>query len=176
MSPTSTAIKDNQTENEKVKEVRGKMTIILPIDEQTYSKIVLEPSLFRQWLDNEVAVHPELFPQGMKNGYRFHNLVHSKKMPELVRRRIRLLDEYKKPTNIIYSIHPSFAMPYLVGKTEMVEKALFLRGFGVPYWALTYCFGHTDMHWYQMEKHFGIYSMVGTTVKNKDNLPDDIGG
>jgi hypothetical protein len=35
----------------------------------------------------------------------------------------------------VFAIAPSFVLPYMVGYTDDVEKALFLRSkFGVPYW------------------------------------------
>jgi len=37
---------------------------------------------------------------------------------------------------------PSFVLPSMTGYTETVEKALFLRRFGVPFWGLTYVLGH----------------------------------
>jgi hypothetical protein len=33
----------------------------------------------------------------------------------------------------VYQIRPDFVMTYMVGKTDEVEKALFLRNYGVPY-------------------------------------------
>jgi len=36
---------------------------------------------------------------------------------------------------VSYTIRPSFAMPYMTGLIQDVEKALFLREFNVPYWA-----------------------------------------
>jgi len=56
----------------------------------------------------------------------------------------------------------------------MPTLLLFLRQFGIPYWALTYVFGHNDMYWYRIENHFGRNSVVGTTVKAPENLPKDI--
>ncbi len=65
-------------------------------------------------------------------------------------------------------------MPYLTGKTETVEKALFLLRFAVPYWGLTYIFGRNDMYWYRMATAIGQHSIVGTTVKSADKLPQDL--
>ncbi|SLM29579.1 hypothetical protein MTBBW1_1880016 [Desulfamplus magnetovallimortis] len=61
-------------------------------------------------------------------------------------------------------------MPYMVGYTDEVEKALFLRRFDVPFWALTYVFGKNDDYWYRMENHFGRYHVVQTVVKLPENL------
>jgi hypothetical protein len=60
-------------------------------------------------------------------------------------------------------------MPYLIAPTEEVEKALFLCRWGVPFWALTYVFGHNDMFWYR-----AYTSIVGTTVKDPDRIPEHL--
>ena len=39
----------------------------------------------------------------------------------------------------------------MTGYTEAVEKALFLRRFGVPFWGLAYVFGHTAPYWERLE-------------------------
>ena len=84
-------------------------------------------------------------------------------------RRIRLA-----ATGEVYGIHPSFVMPYLVGYTADVEHALFLEGFGVPFWALTHVFGRDDMYWYRLSAAVGRNSIVGTTVKRAEHLPADL--
>ncbi len=55
-----------------------------------------------------------------------------------------------------------------------MEKALFVEQFGVPYWGLTYVFGHDDMYWYRMVNAQGRNSLVGTTVKDGAKLPKDL--
>ena len=55
----------------------------------------------------------------------------SKKLPDLHLRRIKLT------------------------APEAVEKALFLRRFGVPFWGLTYVFGHDDPYWERLELRLG---------------------
>ena len=57
-------------------------------------------------------------------------------------------------------------MPYLSAYVDEVEKGLFLRIFGVPYWALAYVFGHDHAFWYRLETHCGRVSLLGTTVRN----------
>ena len=58
-------------------------------------------------------------------------------MPEVRLRRIKL--KVHAPDNCgVYTIAPSFVLPYMRGYTDEVEQALFLRRFGVPFWALTY--------------------------------------
>ncbi len=50
---------------------------------------------------------------------------------------------------------PSFVMPYMVGYTDDVEKSMFLRCWGVPYWALAYVFGRNAQYWYRIDNHIG---------------------
>ena len=60
------------------------------------------------------------------------------------------------------------------GYTDDVEKALFLRRFDVPFWALTYVFGRNDDYWYRQENQFGRYDLVRTVVKDPEKLPDHV--
>ncbi len=53
-------------------------------------------------------------------------------------------------------------MPYMIGRTQTLEKPLFLRRWGVPFEALAYVFGRNPMYW---------LSVVGTTIKTADRLP-----
>ena len=41
-----------------------------------------------------------------------------------------------KATAEVFLVRPSFLLPYMVGRTEAVEKALYLRHWGVPFDAL----------------------------------------
>ncbi len=61
-------------------------------------------------------------------------------------------------------------MPYMTGYTDEVEKALFLRRFGVPFWGLTYVFGRNDDYWYNMVCRLGRYEIVGTVVKEPEPI------
>jgi hypothetical protein len=40
-------------------------------------------------------------------------------------------------------------MPYMIARTDEVEKALYLRRWGVPFEALVYVFGRDSMFWYR---------------------------
>jgi hypothetical protein len=58
---------------------------------------------------------------------------------------------------------------------DEVEKALFLHEkFGVAFWGLTYVFGRNDMYWYRLTQHLGRNSIVGTTLKDPDKLPEHL--
>ena len=46
-----------------------------------------------------------------------------------------------------------------------VQAGLFLRKFGVPYWAIVKLHGRNIAFWYRLEKGIGRNSIVGTTVK-----------
>ena len=53
-------------------------------------------------------------------------------------------------------------------------KGLFLKQFGVPDWALTYVLGRNDSFWYRQTESFGRYNLMGSTVKKKDKIPQDL--
>jgi len=56
----------------------GDKTICLPIaDDRDYATLVEDREVFRRYLDEQIAAHPELFPEGIEAGYRFHGWVKS---------------------------------------------------------------------------------------------------
>ena len=140
--------------------------IILPIEQIKYQALVADRVSFRAWLDMMYTEFPELFPQAFAEGYHLHDLRQSSKLPEVSIRRIRL-----PRTGKVFRVVPSFVLPYMTGYTVDVEKALFLRRFGVPFWGLTYVFGRNDMYWQRIVAQLGRYDLVGTTVKDADLLP-----
>ena len=48
-------------------------TIILPISQDQYDKIVPSPEKMRSWIDEMYHQHPEIFPVGFERGYRLHD-------------------------------------------------------------------------------------------------------
>ena len=110
-------------------------TICLPIGEEEYRKIIEDGARFRRVVDRCYLETPELFPEGFPKGYELKNRRESAKTGIIIRR-IELRD------GMSYSVRPSFLMPYLSARTDDVEAPLFLRKFGVPYWALASVFGH----------------------------------
>ncbi len=138
-------------------------TICLPVSEEEYPQVVDSPTECRRFLDDRYANMPELFPEGFEDGYEMKDSYWSRKM-QLRLRRIELRN------GVAYTLRPSFVMPYLTGRVEDVEGPLFLRRFGVPYWALTYVFGRDPMYWYRQEIGLGRFSVVGTTVR-RSKLP-----
>jgi hypothetical protein len=137
---------------------RGHRTICLPITEDAYLRIINDPQEFRRALDSAFKQAPELFPNDFARGYQLKDGRMSAKQ-RLPIRRIALRD------GTAYSIRPSFLMPYLTARAAEVEDPLFLRKFGVPFWALARVFGRDPMFYYRLECALGRASIVGTTVK-----------
>lgn len=141
------------------KSPRGSSTICLPIRQEDYNRLVEAPEEFRAALDQTFTDMPELFPKAFANGYILKDSRYSRK------RGIRLRRIECKTTQEAFTIRPSFVLPYLTALTEDVEKALYLRTFGVPYYALAKVFGKGPMFWYRLEVSLGRNSIVGTTVR-----------
>jgi hypothetical protein len=145
---------------------RGHRTLCLPIQEESYRRIVAAPEEFRRAIDDCFRRMPELFPAGFAGGYQLEDGRRSAKQQVRIRR-IVLND------GTAYSIRPSFLMPYMTARVAEVEGPLFLRKFGVPFWAPARVFGGDPMYWYRLECGPGRLSVVGTTVR-KAGLPDHL--
>src|SRR5207245_538469 len=147
---------------------RGK-SICVPFDnEEYYTACVADPESFRQHLTEVFGQHPELFPASLDEGFVLHDKRWSLKQ-QLRLRRIEL-----KATAGVFLVRPSFLMPYMVGRTEAVEKALSLRHWGVPFDALVSVFGRNAMYWYRAELALGRPAIVGSTVKQPEKLPTHV--
>ena len=171
--PESTRLRVCKTTKESAALFAPTKRLCIPIDRAEYDRIVGDPVAFRAYLDGQISAHPELFPVAIQQGYHLHDILPaSKKLPDLRLRRIKLTAP--EVAGAVYGVAPSFVMPYMTGYTEVVEKALFLRRFGVPFWGLTYIFGHDDSYWERLELQLGHNSVVGTTVKHADHLPTDV--
>jgi hypothetical protein len=136
-----------------------------------YREIVDDCRAYRKWVDEMIVEHPELFPEQIGIGYTLHDERTSGKLEDVRLRRICLKARDIEGKEQVFTIAPSGVMPYLVGYTDDVEKALFLRRFDVPFWALTRLFGHDDDYWYRIENYFGRYNLVQTVVKDPEKLP-----
>lgn len=130
--------------------------------------------IFRTELDSYIEKWPELFPAEIGHGYQLHGKRGSKKLDEFEMQRIKLNERDRDGKRIVLSIKPSSVMPYMTGYTDEVEKAHYLRNYGVPYSALTYVFGRNDSYWYRQTTHFGRYSLVETTVQDPEKLPKEL--
>lgn len=146
---------------------RSCSTICLPIGKDAYLDLIDDPPRFRRWLDQAFCDCPELFPQAFAKGYRLKDARRSAKLG-LRLRRVRC-----KATGESFSVRPSFVLPYMTGLSDEVQAPLFLRAFGVPFWALARVFGRGPMYWYRLEVSLGSNSVVGTTVR-QGALPDHL--
>ena len=125
---------------QKKSATRNNRNICLPFSQENYEPIITEPIAFRKYIDDFIYRFPELFPPGISNGYQMKDIYCSKKQNVLIRR-IEI-------DGVAYTIRPSFILPYMTGLTDNAEKALFLRKFNVPFWALSYVFGKDPSYWY----------------------------
>ena len=158
----------NNTEVEQQPPSRGSKHICVPFEnEAQYHECVADVAHYREYLMKLSARHPELFPQAMGQGYTFHDRYRSRKQGVELRR-IKL-----KANGEVFTVRPSFLMPYGIARTEEVEKALFLRQWGVPFTALAEVFGRDALFWYRAWLSFGRPNLVGTTVKRAETMPQD---
>ena len=140
--------------------------ICLPFEsEEQYGKCVENHRQFRKFLDGQITSHPELFPKAISAGYNFHDKYQSRKL-KLTLRRIKF-----RQNGEVFTIRPSFLLPYCVARTDEVEKALYLRLWGVPFAALAYVFGRDEMFWYRAWLALGRANLVGATVKSEAAMP-----
>jgi hypothetical protein len=142
-------------------------TICLAIDQDAYQGLVGDPARFRAWLDQSFRDSPELFPKAFAQGYRIKDDRISAKTGLRIRR-VRL-----KATGQSFSVRPSFALPYQTALADDVADALFLRCFGVPFWAIAKVFGKDHDYWLRLEVSLGRNSIVGATVRQAD-LPEHL--
>ncbi|MCP3923075.1 MAG: hypothetical protein GY714_10860 [Desulfobacterales bacterium] len=143
--------------------LRKNRTICLPFSQEDYNANIHEAEKFRKCIDEQINFFPELFPPDIINGYKMKDIYPSKKLLMPIRR-IEI-------AGIFYTIRPSFVTPYLTGIVDEIEKALFLRKFNIPFWALCYVFGRNPMYWYRNEQALGRNSLVGTTIRNPEDIP-----
>lgn len=140
---------------------RSCSTICLPVDPSVYQELVDDPRRFRGWLDEVYNANPELFPRAFAEGYRLKDDRSSVKLGVRLRR-------VRCKSGDSFSVRPSFVLPYMVGYADEVGDPLFLRAFGVPFWALARVFGRGVMYWYRLELALGRDSVVGTTVRRAE--------
>ena len=147
---------------------RGK-SLCVPFESEDHSTAcVAEPERVRQHLGALHKEHPELFPERYAEGFRFHDKSWSIQQ-QLWTRRIE-----RTATGQLFQRRPSFLLSYMVARTAEVEKALSLRHWGVPFDALSSVFGRNPMFWYRAEVALGRPSIVGSTVKQPQKLPEDL--
>jgi hypothetical protein len=148
---------------------KGYRTIRLPLGEPEYDRFMQDRPYAKSRLEELHELHPELFPEAFGWGYTLYGFTGPSRKQELRCRRIRL-----EQGGEVFTVAPAFVMPYMSGRTNEVEKALFLMRFHVPCWAIAEVFGRDAMYWYRLEQGLGRFSLVGTTIKRAQHLPTDL--
>ena len=148
--------------------------IVLPTKPEIYEILIGDAQAYRAWVDNMMVGYPELFPTEIRAGYTLHDIRGSKKMAAIQVRRIQAKQTDANGKQPTYTVWPSYALPYMMGYTDAVADALFLSSFGVPCWALTRVFGHSEMYWQRLFERLGRYDLVGTTVKQEQKMPNHL--
>ena len=146
--------------------LRRNRTICMHVCQAQYYMMIQNATQFRIVVDMAITEYPELFPAEITFGYQMKEIRFSKKLKLKIRRIVI--------AGVNYTIRPSFVMPYMTGFVEDVEKPLFLRKFSVPFWALSHCFGRNPMYWYRLETSIGRHSLLGTTIKSPEKLPQHL--
>jgi len=148
---------------------KGYRTIRLPLAESEYDRFLTDRSYAKDRLEELYEECAELFPDAFPSGYAFFGYTEPAMKQQLLCRRIRL-----EHGRTVFTIAPAFVMPYMTGRTQDVDDALFLRRLHVPCWAIAHVFGRDAMYWYRLEQGLGRLSLVGTTVKRSEHLPKDL--
>ena len=148
---------------------RGARQIVIPMTREQYDELWPQPEQLRAFLDKRVQDAPELFPAGFHQGYRFQGFGRSsRKLPGIKLRKLRLAD------GSFYWLRPSFVTGYMTGTVEELAYPLLLTAHGVPPWLLTLGFGHSEMFWYRLIERLGRNSLVGSTVRDPQRLPEHL--
>lgn len=148
---------------------KGYRTIRLPLAESEYDRFLSDRAYAQVRLDELYEAYPELFPDAFPWGYSLYGFTEPSIKQEIRCRRIRL-----DQGQTVFAIAPAFVMPYMTGRTQEVDDALFLMRFHVPCWAIAHVFGRDPMYWYRLEQGLGRFSIVGTTVKDPKQLPEHL--
>lgn len=168
-APRRTRRLDRERSDQSWQAQRGGKQIVIPMTREEHDVCWRDPRKTREFVDRTLSEHPELFPPGMREGYALHGFGRaSQKLHGVRLRKVRL------PDRTAYHLRPSFVLSYMTGTTEELAYPLLLASFGVPTWVLTVGFGHSDMFWYRLVERLGRNSLVGTTVRDPDKLPEHL--
>jgi hypothetical protein len=158
----------NSDNSNKNKTPKGARQICLPMTREQYDDIWQDAVKVRNWLDGLMISCPEIFPPAAREHYQLCGLLsESKKMPGIRLRQLRTGE-------IAYTIRPSFVFAYMTGTVEELEHPLLLLSVRTPVWVVTKIFGHNDMFWQRHLERMGRNSLVGTTVRDPERMPEHI--
>jgi len=148
---------------------RGAKQIVIPMTRQEYDQLWKQADRLRPLIDQWAREAPELFPEGFSAGYQLHGCGReSRKLPGVRLRKVVLADGRS------YWLRPSFLFPYMTGTVDELAYPLLLAAHGVPAWLLTAGFGHSDMFWFRLIERLGRNSLVGTTLRPSERLPEHL--
>jgi hypothetical protein len=142
-------------------------TISLNISKEQYPSFMKDNGKAHQVIQRAYAQNPELFPPGMRLGYKLNGKTRPSKKLGLRLRRIEI-------QGTTYRLRPCFVLPYMRATTSQVKHAMFLLRFGVPFWALAVVFGRNAMFWYRTFICLSRFSVAGTTLHRAENLPEHL--
>jgi hypothetical protein len=148
---------------------KGYRTIRLPLAESEYDRFLSDRAYAKARLDALYEAFPEVFPEALPWGYALCGFTDPSITQEIRCRRMRLCQG-----QAVFAMAPACVMPYLTGRTQEVDHALFFMRFHVPCWAIAHVFGRDPLYWYRLEQGLGRFSIVGTTVKKPERLPQDL--
>lgn len=146
----------------------GNKTIVFGITEADYEKFMNDVGYAKSKINKAIIKYPELFPAGIqKHGYSLNGKTRVSEKCGYSMLKIKVRGES-------YQIRPSFLLSYGRGSVETASKALLLIKYNVPLHAIATVLGRDDMYWYRLYLSIGNYSIVGTTIKKPEKLPEHI--
>ena len=149
---------------------RGAKQICIPMERPEFERMWRDAKQLRRFLDALIEASPELFPRGIEQGYHLTGrLRESRKMPGIQLRQLRL-----KRDGSVWTLRPSFVMTYMTGDVEDLAAPLEFLVHGVPCWLIAKHFGRDEMYWHRHLERLGRNSLVGTTVREADRLPEHL--
>lgn len=146
--------------------IKKNRTIVLPIEEKNYEAFINDLDTAHEMISKFYVATPEFFPPNMSEGYVFNGRTRISKKLGIQMRKLKI-------DGINYKIRPIFVLPYNRQLTPTVSNALFLKRFGVPFWALAYVFGRNQMWWYRLYISFSEHNLLKTTLYQSD-IPQDL--
>ena len=148
---------------------RGKKSIRFPISEEEYQIFMMDVVYARCYLDQLINSYPEVFPEPISQGYYLNGSTRTSKKTELRCRQLVL-----PKSKLHFILVPSFILPYHRAKTQDAKAGLFLVRQQVPFWAVAEVCGRNAMFWYRLICSLGRFSVVGTTIRHAEDLPDHV--
>jgi hypothetical protein len=89
-----------------------------------YERFLSDNAYCRMQLDELYRQHPDLFPAGWEEGYVLCGKTPSSSKQGIRCQRVRLV-----AGAVVYTVASTFVTPYMTGRTEEVEEAMFLLRF-----------------------------------------------